>query len=403
MNLAERVQFAIRNLTYRQLRTWLTVLGIVVGIAAIIVLISLATGLKESVNQQLASFDPRMILILPINIEQAPLGAPSGLMATSGKLFEKDYMKVKAVAGVQNVAKLIGNRASVSYRDKLITATIYAVEPSAIQEISTINVAEGRFLDDGERATAVLGHSIAKDSFDEEVSVGSYIDIAGRRYRVLGILEKTGNSFANLDNVVYINFDEGKDIFRDFLLPNEISGLKVLVSEGYDVEEVGDGIEETLMNLHKVQEDEKDFSVITPKALGQQVNSIIGILTIFLGAVAAIAFAVGAIGISNTMFMAVMERTHEIGVMKAVGAKKSDILIAFLLEAGIIGLVGGIIGVIVGTGIAFAIALFGVTTKVTLELMLGAMIFAFTVGVLAGLIPARNGSEVSAVEALRYE
>ncbi len=403
MNLAERVQFAIRNLTYRQLRTWLTVLGIVVGIAAIIVLISLATGLKESVNQQLASFDPRMILILPINIEQAPLGAPSGLMATSGKLFEKDYMKVKAVAGVQNVAKLIGNRASVSYRDKLITATIYAVEPSAIQEISTINVAEGRFLDDSERATAVLGHSIAKDSFDEEVSVGSYIDIAGRRYRVLGILEKTGNSFANLDNVVYINFDEGKDIFRDFLLPNEISGLKVLVSEGYDVEEVGDGIEETLMNLHKVQEDEKDFSVITPKALGQQVNSIIGILTIFLGAVAAIAFAVGAIGISNTMFMAVMERTHEIGVMKAVGAKKSDILIAFLLEAGIIGLVGGIIGVIVGTGIAFAIALFGVTTKVTLELMLGAMIFAFTVGVLAGLIPARNGSEVSAVEALRYE
>ncbi|MEM0438002.1 MAG: ABC transporter permease [Candidatus Micrarchaeia archaeon] len=407
MKLAERFEYAMHNLRYRQLRTWLTVLGIVVGIATIIILISLAGGLKASVEKQLSSLDPRVIVILPSSAGMG--GIPSGgggmgtFMLTAGKLYERDYQKVRAVNGVDKIAKAVSNRAPIKYGDEIISAQVAGVEPDVIREVSTINIQEGRFLQPGDRGVVVLGNSIANDAFDKKVNLGSVIEIAGRKFTVVGITEKSGASMVNFDNTLFIPFDEGRQIFGELLVQNEISMMQVLVAEGYNTSEVRKEIEDVLLQSHRLSVDEKDFTVLDARAVGEQVDSVIGVLTLFLGAVALIALAVGTIGVSNTMFMAVMERTHEIGVLKAIGATNRDIMLTFIIEAGIIGLVGGILGILFGTLFSLSLGYFGIKTMVTIELIVGSSLFAFAVGVVAGIIPAKNASEIPAIEALRYE
>ncbi len=398
MKMHERFLYSVRNLTHRKLRTALTILGIIVGIASIIILISLAGGLKEDVVSRLANFDPDLILILPTQISPGDFSS----VVRQGKLYEKDYNSIRQIPGVDIMSKTISKRVALEFKDELVSATVYAIEPTIYRETTTLIVQNGRFLQDGDRDVVVFGGGIA-ELFDEDVQVNSIVELDNRKYRVVGILEKTGNTFSNLDNIVYLDYNEGKRIFSDFILPNEISAIQVKVSEGYDVVEVSDRIEEVLMRNHKVSEDEKDFGILTAVSLNEQINSIIEIISIFLSAVATISIIVGMIGISNTMFMSVMERTKEVGVLKAIGSSSKEIIYIFTIEAGILGLLGGILGLLFALLFNFILGLFGVTTAMSIELLLGSVVFAFGIGVLAGVLPAKRASEIPAIEALRYE
>jgi putative ABC transport system permease protein len=398
MNFQERFLYSMRNLAHRKLRTALTILGIIVGIASIIILISLAGGLKEDVISRLANFDPDLILILPTQVTPGDLSS----VVRQGKLYDKDYNSIRQIPGVDVMSKTISKRVALEFKDELISATVYAIEPSIYTETTTLTLQTGRFLQEGDRDVVVFGGGIA-ELFDKDVQVNSIVEIDDKKYRVVGILEKTGNNFANLDNIVYMEYNEGRRIFSDFILPNEISAMQVKVLEGYDVVEVSDRIEEVLLRNHKVSEDEKDFGILTAVSLNEQVNSIIEVISVFLGAVAAISILVGMIGISNTMFMSVMERTKEVGVLKAIGASRKKIINIFIIEAGILGLLGGILGLLVALIFNFILSLFGVTTAMGIELLLGSVIFAFVIGVIAGVFPAKNASEIPAIEALRYE
>lgn len=398
MKMHERFLYSVRNLTHRKLRTALTILGIIVGIASIIILISLAGGLKEDVVSRLANFDPDLILILPTQISPGDFSS----VVRQGKLYEKDYNSIRQIPGVDIMSKTISKRVALEFKDELVSATVYAIEPTIYRETTTLIVQNGRFLQDGDRDVVVFGGGIA-ELFDEDVQVNSIVELDNRKYRVVGILEKTGNTFSNLDNIVYMDYNEGKRIFSDFILPNEISAIQVKVAEGYDVVEVSDRIEEVLMRNHKVSEDEKDFGILTAVSLNEQINSIIEIISIFLSAVATISIIVGMIGISNTMFMSVMERTKEVGVLKAIGSSSKEIIYIFTIEAGILGLLGGILGLLFALTFNFILGLFGVTTAMSIELLLGSVVFAFGIGVLAGVLPAKRASEIPAIEALRYE
>lgn len=398
MKMHERFLYSVRNLTHRKLRTALTILGIVVGIASIIILISLAGGLKEDVVSRLANFDPDLILISPTQVSAGDVTS----LVRQGKLYEKDYNSIRQISGVDVMSKTISKRVALEFKDELVSATVYAIEPDIYTQTTTFSVETGRFLQSGDRDVVVFGGGIS-ELFDEDVQVNSMIEIDGRKYRVVGILEKTGNTFSNLDNIVYIDYNEGKRIFSDFILPNEISAIQVKVTEGYDIVEVSDNIEEVLMRNHKVSEDEKDFGILTAISLNEQINSIIEIISIFLVAVATISIIVGMIGISNTMFMSVMERTKEVGVLKSIGSSSKEIIYIFTIEAGILGLLGGVIGLLFALLFNFTLGLFGVTTAMGIELLLGSVIFAFVIGVLAGVLPAKRASEIPAIEALRYE
>ncbi|MCX6768448.1 MAG: FtsX-like permease family protein [Candidatus Micrarchaeota archaeon] len=175
------------------------------------------------------------------------------------------------------------------------------------------------------------------------------------------------------------------------------------MDEGFDTEEVANRIEFVLASQHKVPLDDKDFTLITPKFIEDQVNSILGTLTLFLGAVSGIALVVGGVGISNTMFVSVMERTKEIGVLKSVGAQNWQIERLFLVEAAMIGLVGGVLGVLFGIMVVLLLSVFGINATPSIPTVLISFIIAMSVGMAGGFIPARNAAKIPAVEAMRND
>lgn len=404
MKTEDMVSYSMRNLMHQKVRTWLTIVGIVVGVAAVIVLVGLADGLRSSVSDQLSAFGPKTIIISPVSLEGGVGGGTVNLRPTLGKLFERDAEKIERIEGVHLATKVIMTNLDMKFRDQRITTSLMGVEPEGYTETTSIKIGEGRFLQPGDRRVAVIGHSLAKDTFgDEEIRTNSMIELGGQKYRVVGVLEKSGTSFGPGDSSVFVSYEDGRELAGDALAEREINGIRVIVDEGFDTEEVAGRIEFVLASQHKVPLDDKDFTLITPKFIEDQVNSILGTLTLFLGAVSGIALVVGGVGISNTMFVSVMERTKEIGVLKSVGAQNWQIERLFLVEAAMIGLVGGVIGVIFGIIVVLFLSIFDINATPSIPTVLISFIIAMSVGMLGGYIPARNAAKIPAVEAMRND
>ncbi len=404
MKTEDMVSYSMRNLTHQKVRTWLTIVGIVVGVAAVIVLVGLADGLRSSVSEQLSAFGPKTIIISPMSMQGGIGGGPASVRPTLGKLFERDADKIERIEGVRLATKVIMANVDTKFRDKRISAAVYGVEPEGYTETVSFKVQEGRFLQPGDRRVAVVGHSLAKDAFgSDEIRANSMIELAGQKYRVVGVLQKSGTSFGPGDSTVYVSYEDGRELAGAALAEREINGIRIIVNDGFNTEEVAERIEFVLASLHKVPVEKKDFTLVTPKFIEDQVNNVLGTLTLFLGAVSGIALIVGGVGISNTMFVSVMERTKEIGVLKSVGAQNWQIERLFLVEAAMIGLVGGVIGVVFGIAVVLFLSLFGINATPSIPTVFISFLIAMGVGMAGGFIPARNAAKIPAVEAMRND
>ena len=410
MKLIDIAKYSLKSLTQRQIRSWLTMLGIVIGIAAVVSLLTIGQGFNEEIEKQLSAFGSNTIFIAPISEAQSGAAALRGGPGTSpstGKLFEKDVDRLKKIAEIEEMTKIIVGRGTVGFKEKQITATVQGIEPGIFEKTTLVEIENGRFLVDSDQRVAVIGASISEDSFgNNKVGVNSFITVNGKKFRVIGILKKSAGGFgpsSQLDTAILIPAKDAQSIFKESLAENEISAIVVKLKDGSDIDDVTDKINQEIANSHKVRLDEKDFSVLNPKIIQERIGAVVGLVTVFLGAVAAISLLVGGIGIANTMFTSVLERTHEIGVLKAVGATRSEILKIFVFESAALGGIGGLLGTFLGGFIAYAASTFGVPASIKPEILLFALAFSIAVGLGSGFVPARRAADLSPVDALRYE
>jgi putative ABC transport system permease protein len=410
MNSIEAIAYAWKNLARRSLRSWLTIIGLVIGVIAIVTILSISEGFNNEIKVQMSSFGADQMVVYPIgNIAGAMTsgGGTASLMQTSGKLRQADVDDVKSIPGVKNIMRSLFGRVSLSFKGKNITAFVVGADPVFFDMYPDyIQVESGREFKETDRNVAFFANDAANTLFGKDkVMAGSVVQLNGRNYRVVGIQKKIGTTLSKQDDSqIIIPFEDAKTLFAGQFLSDEVGMMLIQVDEGYNPEDIKSIIEQKLAANHRVKMDDLDFSVITSKQIMDIVSTVLVSIQVVLGAVTLIASVVGAIGIANTMFMNVLERVQEIGILKSVGATRNDILTIFLVEAAIIGLAGGIIGLVSGYGLLGVLGdVFGIPWLLTPGIVAFVFLFAVGTGAAAGFIPAWRASKLDPIEAFRYD
>lgn len=383
-------------------------IGIFIGIASVVGLISLGQGLQEAINDQFALIGGDKLFITP---KDAGFGPPG--FTSAGKLTKDDIKVIERVSGVDAVAGRLFNALQIEFNDKVSAQFVASVPNDAdglnlIKEIELLNMDQGRFLKHNDKNKIVIGANFIQDTnpFGKKISLGNSLIIKREKFKVIGIIKKTGDP--GLDSGILMVEDDLRILVDE---DEKFNALMVKVSEGSNPVKVSESIKRALRSDRNLKEGKEDFSIQTPEQLLQSFNSILNIVQVVLVGIAAISLLVGGIGIMNTMYTSVVERTKEIGIMKAVGAKNKDILLIMLFESGLLGFTGGLIGVFIGAGLSkgveyVAFQSFGtslIKAHLSLELIFGALLFSFLIGTISGLLPAKRASALAPVDALRYE
>jgi len=399
------VLLSFNNLRRRKLRSWLTMIGIFIGIAAVVALISLGQGLQNAIEQQFEQFGSDRIIVQ----ERGLQGPPGSGTSLSTKLSDKDLKVVKDIKGIEGAAGILIKTGKVEKGDDIAFVFIYGLPQNKDEKeiVNFFDVERGRDLreNDGDKAVVGVRYSEGK-VFSKPLDIGDRLNIEGKDFKIIGELERIGNPFD--DSAIIIDKEVMKSLFN---IDDEISAIHVKVENVEEIDSTKEEIEDDLRKSRNEDEGKETFQVMTSEQLLQTFTSIFGIVQAVLVGIAAISLLVGGVGVMNTMYTSVLERTKEIGTMKAVGAKNSDILMIFLIESGLLGLVGGIIGVAIGLGLskgAEYIASVQLGTNLLRAstdpiIIIGALAFSFVIGSLSGILPAYQASRLNPVDALRYE
>jgi putative ABC transport system permease protein len=396
--MIEYVEQSIKGLLDRKARTALTFSGVIIGIAVIIAMVSIGEGLQATLEEQFEKLGGDKISILPAGIYGALQGPPQDFPP-----FTNDELEaVKRVPGVKDAVPFFFRTGSLEYRGEKKDVFIMGVTRRGTDVFGTfMTLREGRHIEDHETDSINIGYLVYKDFFESEIRTGAVVKIKGKNFRVAGIINEIGNR--QDDSQVYIPLEVAQRLFD---AEGEIGMIYAVAENERIAGMTALRIEDVLEKMRGA----KDFEVQTAEQLAEQIGGILDIVTFVLGGVASVSLFVGGVIIMNTMLMSVLERTREIGVMKATGATNGKILGVFLTEAGLIGLIGGLLGIAHGVVLSKIIEIVGKAyvgttfqTVITPKMVLGALLFALIVGALSGTYPAYKAAKLDPVAALRYE
>lgn len=398
----ETIRQAIANLKINKTRSFLTMLGIVIGVSSVILLVSIGAGLQNYITDQFEDLGTNTLFVIPGSMNfgnsDESGGVPGAGMATPK--FNKNHLK-KLRAGVKSakfVMPYIETSAKLSYKTNNHLTQLCGVNTDYL-EVGNQSVSSGQFFtfsqEESSKKVIVLGQKAAEETFGEEDPVGKKVTVSGQKYTVLGLLEEKGSfGNVNMDDQAYAPWTTVMD-------QNEMETIMsfYLVAKNKDV------IEDVKAEAKKVlleDLDKEDFSIMDTKSLLNTISSVLSVLTLALGGIAAISLLVGGIGIMNIMLVSVSERTREIGLRKAIGATPQAIRNQFLTEAVVFSLTGGIIGILLGVGASLIIGQF-INTAVTLWSVLLSFGVSSLVGIVFGVTPAAKAAKLDPIKALRYE
>ncbi len=402
--LKDDISFVWKNFKSRKLRSYLTMLGIVIGVAAIVALIGLGDGLRAGITAQFNLLGPNTITISGTSGQAN--GPPGAGVVTP--LRDKYIDRISAMNGVEWVVGRNIKTARIMYNDQLQIKYLGTYPDGEFRkdfyEALNLDVEKGRMLQDGDVGKVVLGSNyLDKEKFGKEIRVGSNILVNDKKFQVVGFLKKKGSFIT--DDTIGMNPDDLRDMYD---LDDELEAIVVNAKEGYNLNTLEAAIERYLRKERDVKEGEEDFSVETAAARLESMESTLLAVQIFVYIVAGISLLVGGIGIGNSMYTSVIERTKQIGIMKAIGARNSQIFKLFFIESGMLGLIGGGIGAFIGFLMALAATSImnnflglEVSSGLTIAHILGALLFSFSIGVISGFAPAYLAAKLHPVEAMR--
>ena len=402
MDVREALALALEMLAANRVRSALTMLGVVIGVAAIILLVSLGEGATAYITNELTGLGTNLLIITP-GKTQTSGGFHPPIASTVRKLTYDDAVALRRRASLlTDAVPLVLGTGKIRYQGNSRHISVVGVTPE-FQRVRNLYVEIGQFLSEedveGRRRVVVLGRTVKRELFGEENPLGRFVTLADSRYRVIGIMERKGVSLGfDIDDLVFVPVKSAQDLFDTDRL------LEILASVGSpdDIDRAIQQVKDILIRRHGNRE---DFTVISQGAILSAFTTILKILTAVLGGIAGISLVVGGIGIMNIMLVSVRERTREIGIRKAVGARRRDILGQFMIESIVLSTLGGLLGIVVGVGGAKGLSLFFtyLPTRVSMWAVLMAFGFSAAVGVFFGVYPARRAALLDPIQALRYE
>ena len=407
MNFWQALMEALQSLSSNKLRSALTILGIVIGVGAVIALLAIGRGAQDTITGSINSIGTNLLFVVPGGSEEVSNPKPLTLA-------DAEAMRDPFVApSVTGVAPILTGGAELTFAGESLFTQAYGVTPD-YEGVRNIELLEGEFVSEvhmlGRAAVVVLGPDAADELFGRTVGVvGETVRIEGQPFRVLGVMVPVGGSgFSNPDELIMVPMTTAQTrLFSRSRDSVDMVMVQAISAEG--VSASSDEVASLLRTRHRTAIGEDDFTIFTQQDFLATATSITSVLTIFLGGIAAISLLVGGIGIMNIMLVSVTERTREIGLRKAVGARKNDILLQFLTESSLLSLLGGLIGIMLGWGLSTLVGFIAATQdaelvpNMGLDAILLATLFSTAVGLFFGLYPAKRASDLEPVEALRYE
>jgi putative ABC transport system permease protein len=399
MHFYDTVTFALHSLASQRMRTFLTALGIAVGIAAVVLLTSLGEGIYRYVMGEFTQFGTNLIAITPGRTTTTG-GSTGGVISNVRPLSLTDVRAVRKIRRVIAAVPMVQGNAAVEYRRRHRRTMILGVGASAPM-VWRMEVGSGRFLpkeDGAPRSLVVLGATVRRELFGQANPLGRRVRVGGESYRVIGVMAQKGQMLGfDLDDAVYIPAGRALAMFnRESLME-----IDLLYAEGGDAEQIARQVRALMKERHG----SADFTVITQDQMLEVLSSVLGVLTMAVGALGGISLLVGAVGILTIMTIAVRERTAEIGLLRALGAGQRSIMLLFIGEATVLGIIGGLAGLVLGLGGAWLLtaAVPALPTHTPWTFVVLAELLAAGIGLGAGVLPARHAARLDPIEALRAE
>ncbi len=399
MGLGDLLRLAWGSIAAHRLRSTLTMLGITIGIASVILLTSIGEGTRVFITSEFSQFGTNLLAVHPGNTRTT--GVPGSIVATQRKLTVEDGEALLRVPGVEKIVPLAIGQARVEAGSRGRSVYVYGVNHE-VPAVWKFRIRLGRFLppEDPRRGSAVtvLGPKLQRELFGDRNPLGEYVRIGGERFQVIGLLEPKGRFLGfDLDDTAYIPVGRALKLFNR----DELVEVDVMFSPGLDGARVAQGVKDVMIARHG----EEDFNVVTQDEMLGVLDRVMGIVSAAVGGIGAISLVVGAIGILTMMWIAVNERTAEIGLAKALGATAGQVQALFLVEAGMLSLLGGVLGVAAGMGIARLLraALPELPVHTPAGYVVAALLVSLAVGLASGVMPARRAARLDPIEALHAE
>lgn len=401
----ESVKIALNALVSNKLRSILTMLGIIIGVGAVIAMVSIGMGVRDKVQTSIASLGSNLIIVTPGAASSSGVRQAAG---TNTTLTLKDAQAIaREVASVGAVAPSVGKQYQIVAGNMNWNSSIQGTTPEYL-DVRNLSVQSGSFISNEDVSTrnrvAVIGATVAENLFANMNPVGQSIRINNAPFTVIGVLEGKGQSAGgqDQDDIVIIPLTTAQERLMGITYVQTIS---VQAANSEVIDEVQDGISTLLRSRHRITGDkEDDFTVRNLASVMATAQETTASITMLLGSIAGISLLVGGIGIMNIMLVSVTERTREIGIRKALGARYSNVLMQFLIEAVVIGVIGGAMGIALGVGGSYAISAFaGLNTVITPLPIIVSFGFSVGIGLFFGLYPARKAALLNPIDALRYE